>query len=63
MDEVEKLKLEVVDFLIKDDFGGAVNHVRDVAKMVGLKAAYEFVEKVKEEVGENANRQTNIPKS
>jgi hypothetical protein len=49
-EDLEKIKLDVVDYLAKGDLKGAVNYVRHISPMLGLSGAMMFVKKVQAEV-------------
>ena len=48
--EIEKIKLDVVDYLAANNLKGAVDYVRNIAPLLGLSGAMKFVKKVQAEV-------------
>lgn len=49
-EDLEKIKLDIVDYLAANNLKGAVDYVRHVAPLLGLSGAMQFVKKVQAEV-------------
>jgi hypothetical protein len=49
-EDIEKIKLAVVDYLANGNLKGAVDYVRHIAPILGLSGAMKFVKQVQAEV-------------